>query len=70
MRARALSLGFESGLNPPNACLAPLGEVMLPNPHDAPAFLAQRAVDPLVPGLVGGHLLFPEGAVESIQPNL
>lgn len=37
--------GSESGPNPPNAYLAPLSEVMLPNPHNAPTLLAQRTVD-------------------------
>ena len=50
-------------MNPPNARLAPLGEVEFPNAHDAPAFLAQGAIDPLVAGLVGGYLFLSEGAV-------
>lgn len=60
LRARR---GNKGGLNPPNARLATLDEVVLPNSDDAPASLTQRAVDTAVAGLVGGHLLLPEGAV-------
>ena len=47
--AGAGRLGSESGPNPPNAHVAPLGEVKLPNPHDAPAFIAQCTVDGINP---------------------
>jgi len=38
---------------------------VFPNPHDTPAIFTQNAVDPAVPRLVRGELLFPERTIAS-----
>ena len=48
-------------MNPSDAHLAPAGKVVFPDAHDAPAVLAQHAVDPAVAGLVVGEFPEPEG---------
>lgn len=37
-------------------------DVVFPNAEDAPASLAEKAINPAVPGLVGGELFPPERA--------
>jgi len=55
--------GAKGGANPADARLAPLGEVVFPDADDAPARLAQGAIDPAFAGLVGGQLFGPERGV-------
>ena len=46
------------------------GEIVLPNPQDAPTHFAQFAVYATIPGTVCGELLSPEGAVVCRPPAM
>jgi len=39
------------------------GQSVFPNPHDAPAILAQNAVNAAITGFIRGELFFPEHAI-------
>ena len=55
--------GLQSGLDSAKASLAAFGEVVFPNPDDAPPAFPQRPIHLAVPELVGGEFPFPEGPI-------